>query len=490
MPFVEVNPPPGLRAAGTELQSTGFYRISDLVRWEAGALKPVGGWRPRTTVAMTGIARAVLTWTDNNNQSWVAVGTNDSLYSVTRSGVVSDITPSGFTPGRQNSDVGGGYGSGLYGTDLYGTPRPDSSNVLPASVWTLDTFGENLVGVMDSDETIWEWIPADAQAQPVSNAPSARALLTTAEGILMAFCADGNPRLVRNSDIQNNTEWTPSATNQARDQLLQTQGEIMCGKRVSGGNIILTDEGAFSAIYVGAPFVYQYDRVGSGCGIVSRQAIAVTQQAAYWMGRNGFYAYNGIVQPLSCPVQDVIFSDFNDQQAAKVSCVLISEHNEVWWLYPSANSLEIDKAIAFNFAEGTWMMHDLIRTAGTGSNGALQYPIMVGVDGIVYDHEVGNSRDGRRPYARTGPVQIGSGDRVIMLKRFIPDERSAGSVEVSFFARMWPNTTETQYGPYDATSPSDMRASARQMEVLYEGLPDEDFRIGLFRFDVQPGGMR
>src|SRR5690606_18906567 len=109
---------------------------------------------------------------------------------------------------------------------------------------------------------------------------------------------------------------------QAREQLVQTQGALMVGKRVSGANLILTDEGALRATYVGPPFVYQFDRVGSGCGIVSRQAIAVTQTATFWMGRNGFFVYNGFVQPLPCPVQDVLFSDFNQQQMAKVSTIL------------------------------------------------------------------------------------------------------------------------------------------------------------------------
>jgi len=490
MPFVEVDPPPGLRAAGTKYQSKGFYRDSDLIRWEAGSLKPIGGWQARTSDPLEGVSRAVMTWADNTNQSWIGVGTHTHLYAVTRSGSVSDITPAGFTPGRQNSDVGGGYGTGLYGTALYGTPRPDSTNILAASVWTLDTFGENLVGVMDSDSTIYEWPPGDPAADAVANAPTARAILTTAEGILMALAADNNPRYIKWSDIQNNTDWTPTATNQARDQLLQTQGEIMTGKRVPGGNLILTDEGAFRATYVGAPFVYQFDRVGSGCGIVSRQAIAVTQQATYWMGRNGFFVYNGFVQPLPCDIQDVVFSDYNSQQEAKVSAVLIAEHNEVWWFYCSSDSIEIDRAVSLNTAEGTWMLHRLVRTAGTGSNGAFQYPVMVGMDGIIYDHEIGNARDGRRPYARTGPVEIGQGDNVIMLKRFIPDERAAGSARVTFFGRTWPTTPDMQNGPYDATSPSDMRATARQMEILYEGAPDVDFRIGKFRFDVQAGGRR
>lgn len=490
MPYIDITPPPGLRAAGTKYQSKGYYRTSDLVRWEAGALRPIGGWRNRADTLLTGVSRAVITWSDNDNQSWIGVGTHSNLYTITRGGAVDDITPAGFTAGRVNSVSGGGYGSGPYGSGIYGAPTADSTNVLPASVWSLDTFGENLVGVMDSDGTIYEWTPGTAAALEVANAPTASAILTTAEGILMAFAADGNPRLAKWSGLQNNTDWTPTATNQAREQLVQTQGELMCGKRVAGANLILTDEGAFKASYVGPPFVYLFDRVGSGCGVISRQCVAVTQTGAFWMGRNGFFQYNGFVQPLPCDIQDAIFSDFNQQQKAKVSVVLVADSNEIWWLYPSSSSIECDSVVVFNYLEGTWMTHRLSRTAGTGSNGAFQYPIMVSPVGVVYDHEVGDYRDDRPSTVRTGPMEIGSGDNVVMLKRFIPDERNEGSVDVTFYGRAWPNTPDMVFGPYDATSPADMRATARQMEIEYVSLPNEDFRIGNFRFEVQSGGKR
>lgn len=414
---------------------------------------------------------------------------------MTRGGSLHDITPAGFVPGSQDAAAGGGYGSSLYGTGIYGIPRPDSTNILPASSWSLDTFGENLVAVMDSDNKLYEWtLNTAAPASPITNAPDAYALVTTQEGILMALGADDggglNPRYIKWSGLQNNTDWTPTATNQSRDQLLQTQGRIMLGKRVSDGVLILTDEGAFRATYVGPPFVYVFARVGSGCGVVSRQAAAVTQSAAFWMGRNGFFQYNGYVTPLPCDVQDYVFSDINDGQLSKVCAILNADFNEVWWLYPSGDSLEVNRYVVFNYMEGIWYHGALDRTCGTGSNGVLQYPIMVSSDGVVYDHEVANNRQGRLPSMRTGPLEIGAGDNVILLRRFIPDERTAGSVAVNFYARQWPNGPQVKYGPYDATSPADLRITARQLEVEYVGDPDIDFRVGDFRFEVNPGGKR
>lgn len=493
--FIPVTPQPGFYSLGTDYSSKGRYRTGDLIRWYQGVAQPIGGWRSRSAELLSGVARAAITWGDNDGQAWIGVGTHTNLYAMTRGGALHDITPAGFVPGAQNAVAGGGYGTGLYGTGIYGTPRPDSTNVLPASSWTLDTFGQNLVGVMDTDSKLYEWtLNTAVPAAVITGSPDAYALVTTQEGILMALGADDgtgiNPRYIKWSGLQNNTDWTPTATNQARDQTLQTQGRIMLGKRVSDGVLVLTDEGAFRASYVGPPFVYTFARVGSGCGVVSRQACAVTQSAAFWMGRNGFFQYNGFVTPLSCEVQDYVFSDINDSQVSKICAVLNADFNEVWWLYPSGDSLEVNRYVAFNYMEGIWYYGTLDRTAGTGSNGVLQYPIMVSSEGIVYDHEVANFRDERSPTMRTGPLELGDGDNVIMLKRFIPDERTSGSVKVNFYARQWPNGPMTTYGPFDATSPSDLRITARQMEIEYVGDPDIDFRVGVFRFDAQSGGRR
>lgn len=493
--YIPIDLPPGAVALGTAYQSKGRFRYTDLMRWENGSLRPVGGWRKRSLTATTGVARAALTWVSNEGTAWIGVGTNTNLYAITRGGSVEDITPAGFTPGSENAVIGGGYGTGLYGTGLYGTVRPDATNVIPASSWTLDTFGENLVGVLDEDQKIYEWPPVPAtDAGTVANSPLCGAVLTTQENILMALGAyDGatvNPRYIKWSAIQDSTDWTPTATNQARDATLQTQGEIMTGKRVPGGLLILTDEGAFLGNYVGPPFVYVFSRVGSGCGVVSRQAVAVTQANTFWMGRNGFHQYNGFVSDLKCDVQEYVFGDMNVSQISKVSAVLNSDYNEVWWFYPSSSSLECDRYVAFNFVDGIWHFGNLDRTCGTGANGVLQYPLMVGQDGFVYDHEVDDFRDGRSPVARTGPVELGNGDQVIMLKRYIPDEGNVGTVDLRFYRRQWPNGPEEVSGPFDSTSPTDLRLTARQMEIEYVCAPDVPSIIGSFRFEAQPGGKR
>jgi len=142
MALIPISIPPGVYRNGTELDSSGRWYDVNLVRWVEGMMRPVGGWQERTTTALTGKARGMISWRSNNSTRYISVGTHSKLYAITQSSVIVDITPTGFTPGNPNATVGGGYGVGFYGASYYGTPRPDVASVTPATTWTLDNWGE------------------------------------------------------------------------------------------------------------------------------------------------------------------------------------------------------------------------------------------------------------------------------------------------------------------------------------------------------------
>lgn len=481
--------PPGVYRAGTEYQSKGRYYDANLVRWFEGTMRPVGGWRPRAESAVSGKARAILTWIDNAGDAWIGIGSHTHLYAMDRAGTLTDITPAGLTAGTADATFAGGYGSGPYGGGTYGTPRPDTTTITPASVWTLDTWGENLVGCMAADGKIYEWdLDVLNDAAEITNSPTAKAVVVTAERIMFALGADGNPRAVAWSDQEDNTTWTPASTNQAGDFNLQTAGRLMCGKRVRGATLLLTDTDAHTATYQGRPFIYGFERVGTNCGVISQQGVAVIDGQAVWMGVNGFWLFNGYVSPLACDVSDYIFSDINADQVSKVHTVHNSAFGEVWWFYPSAATNEIDRYVIYNYREKHWSIGQMERLSGT-DRGPLLYPLMVGNDGLVYEHEVGFDHDGSEPYARTGPLELGDGDTVVMCRQMIPDERTAGQVTASFKVRFWPNAAESSFGPYALSSPTDVRFTGRQVEVIYNGT-DTDWRVGNPRLEVVAGGQR
>src|SRR5687767_725710 len=136
--------PPGAYHMGTNYQASGRVYDCNRVRWKGNAIAPIGGWREKTATNVTGKARAIITWRDNDKVIWAGIGTHSKLYAMTLGGDVYDITPVGFTPGEEDSTLAGGYSSGTYGTGPYGTPRTDVDDVQEASQWTLDTLGQFL----------------------------------------------------------------------------------------------------------------------------------------------------------------------------------------------------------------------------------------------------------------------------------------------------------------------------------------------------------
>lgn len=491
MPLVSLAMPPGIYKNGTERQSAGRYFDGNLVRFYEGTIRPWGGWRLKSTSALTGVGRAMHAWKDNGGVSYAAIGTESNLYVMNRAGVVTDITPVGLEAGYPIATVGGGYGSGNYGVDTYGTPRADTTLTLDATMWTVDNRGANLVGTCWTDGKLYEWAPGDLNAAQIANSPgSCRAVVMTPERFVMALGANGDPRSIAWCDQEDETDWTPTDTNQAGSFPLQTGGRLMQARAARDYTMILTDLDAWTANYLGFPLVYGFTKVGSGCGAISQGCLASLDTQAVWMGQSGFFACNGsFVQPLPCDVQDFVFGNINRQQQSLVTCRINSDFGEVIWHYPSTNALEVDSYVVWNYRENHWSVGTLQRLSGV-DRGIFQYPLDIDASGNIYEHEVGIAYSGLVPFLRGGPLEIANGDNVGIALQIIPDENTTGAVNIRFRTRFYPQGDETLTPFYTASAMNDVRFTGRQIEVEYQMNGLQDFRIGNVRLDMRQGGGR
>lgn len=490
--------PPGLYRNGTELQAASRWRDASLVRWQEGAMQPVGGWRPRVNGSGVSVdtdttPRTAHAWGDESGNRWLALGSFDALYVMDDEGATFDITPAGFTSGRLDSDANFGWGGGTWGTLWWGQPRPDSGAINPATVWHLDNWGEFLVGCSPDDGKLYEWqLNTATAAATITNAPTGcSGLIVTEERFMMALGAGGDPRKVQWSDRENNTVWTPAATNEAGDYRLQTSGSIERAIRVRGQTLILTNQDAHTAT-PDPSFVYGFERVGTACGVISRGAAIGTKQGAVWMGVRGFYRYfGGSVEEIPCEVSDYVFTDMNQGQVSKIVAVNNSEFGEVWWFYPSANSTENDRYVAYDMRENIWMTGTLSRTCGVDV-GTFRLPLFVEPGGIVYEHEVGlrYGDSGATSFAETGPIALGAGQQIMQARKLYPDERTQGDVTVTFKTRFFPNGTESEFGPYSMSEPTSVRFSGRQARMRVTAAQNADWRVGIMRLEGDAGGMR
>ena len=492
MALIPLNIPSGQYRNGTDYQSQGRWRDANLVRWQEGALRPIGGWRQRGSVDITGVVRSMLVWEDNSNQRRVAFGTHNKLFAMTAGNAVTDITPTSFTAGRVDADIFTGYGASTYGNGLYGVPQQDTGAVLRATVWCLENWGEYLLGCTADDGKIYEWqLSASAVAAQVANAPiNNTAMMVTEERFVVCFGAGGDPRKVQWSDQEDNTSWTPAATNQAGDIIIQTNGTILRGVRTRGQSLILTTEDAHTMTYQGPPFVYGFERVGTSCGLVATNAVASVDAGVIWMGNRSFFIYSGgAVREIPCEVADYVFSDINNDQSSKISCVVNGRYNEIWWFYPSGSSTECDRYVAFDYNENIWMTGNLARTAGV-DRGVFRQPFWIAPDGVLYEQEVGFSYSSATPFAETGPISIGVGDQVMSVTELIPDEKTLGDVNATFKTRFYPTDTESSHGPFNMANPTSVRFTGRQVRMRVSGNSASDWRVGVMRLDAISGGRR
>lgn len=497
MPLFPLKIPPGVVRVGTTGQSSGRWYDTNLVRWVEGVLQPWRGWRKRITTAVTGAPRSIITWNDNSKNPWCAVGTHSHVYALSVSGTLSDITPVGFTAGRADTSVNQGFGGGLFGAGAFGTSRPLTNTPVNATYVSEDTWGEHLVFCSSADGKIYEWTlnPAVLPLAVVNAPTSCTSTMVTAERSLVAVGAGGNPRRLQGSDLQDNTVWTPSDTVQAWIQDLQTAGALMRGIQLRGAALYYTDIDAWVATYIGPPYVYQFEKAGSGCGLIAMGAVAAADSRAIWWSPGGFWSFDGALQEIPCDVFDFVTSNLNKGQKAKITVHHKAEQGEVTWYYPSASSTENDAYVSLHYGElsttgqASWSIGSLARTCGV-DKGAFPYPMAVDPTGYIYEHEIGWGYDGASTLAETGEIQIGASDNVALLKCINPDDRTIGDVNITIIVKDRPDSDEVEYGPYTASERTFLRITARKFRVRYTGITNSDWRVGNPELDIQAGGQR
>ena len=550
MKYLKLSVPPGVRWHGTAYQCENRWRDASLMRWDQGAMLPIGGWvtfldsKPQdwdddvdgdfnpspVQLPDTAVPREAHSWFLNDAASgagyYLAVATPTNLYAMDGLGQITHINASVSLPGEETPSLNRGYGGGLYGKESYNTRRQgESQTKLPATTWTLDNYGEWLLAVSTTDRNIWAWKPADNEFVKLSDTavdcPRCLSLVATEERFIFALAAEDqgkiNVRRIAWCDREAPEDWTISATNEAGGFELQTDGAIRCGIRVRGRTLILTTTDAHAAQYSGPPLVYGFQQVGKNCGIISDRAAAATGAGAFWMGRDGFYTYDGsAVRELPCEVSDRVFRFMDTSFPQNVFAVANAKFNEITWFYTSRdqegeivvqNPEEPDpekqikvirkvnnRYVTYDYAQNIWSIGEIDRHVGVDS-GVFNDPIYLDHDNKVYRHEIENAGHGdQKPFAETGPITIGEGDQVIKATQVITDSIPANRVTLEFMTRFQPQGDEITFGPYDVLPQTDVRFTGRQMRMKVNVIDDQndskDVRIGDMRVLVGGGGRR
>jgi hypothetical protein len=242
--------------------------------------------------------------------------------------------------------------------------------------------------------------------------------------------------LIRWSNQESLTEWTPAATNQAGSILLSHGSRIVTCVQTRQEIVVITDSSLYGLQYVGPPAVWQVQLLGDNISIVGPNAAAVASGAVYWMGIDKFYKYDGRVQTLRCDLRQFIYGDINLSQSEQFFASTNEGFNEVWFFYCSANSTTIDRYVVYNYSEnnneGVWYYGNMARSAWLDS-GLRDYPIAATYINNIVDHEFGvDDVSGASPVAipaiiSSAEFDIEDGDRFGFVWRILPDITFRGS---------------------------------------------------------------
>ena len=351
-----------------------------------------------------------------------------------------------------NTGVGGnGWGAGTWGRGTWGSGA--TINVLSSlRIWTHDNFGEDLI-LNPRDGAIYYWDKSDgltARAVEINTTNFVDALEpplfakqvmvsdvdrhVIAFGTNPVFGTEQDPLLIRFSDQESLTDWSPTAENTAGDLRIGSGSEFVTAVETKREIVVITDSSVHSMQFIGSPFTFGIQPIASNTTIMGPNAAIAVEDAVFWMGRQTFYLYDGKTQQLPCTVKERVFFDFDYNQADKVYAGINSEFSEVIWFYTSnTNSLanggtgENDRYVIFNYGENSWYYGDLNRTAFL-DRGIRNFPI-ASANNYLYDHEIGYSHDGAVMTSRleSSPIDIADGDNFTFINRLIPDFTFNGS---------------------------------------------------------------
>lgn len=429
-----------------------------------------------------------------------------------------------ITAGRDRALSGYGWGTGTWNSgQTWDSPNTSDSVTIALRSWALDNWGEDVLA-LDVDGGLFLWdtsggiSTASNTAAAVSNAPTKSKFMIVSNPDRHVICmgtettigtaSTHDPMFIRWSTQDNETEWTPSATNSAGSQRIVGGSEIVTAVRTRGQILILTDTAAHGMSFIGAPFVFGFQQLGSNCGAISPHAMIDVGGVAYWMSSDAFFVFDGTVRKLPCSVEDFVFDNIDTTQYEQVWTGSNSAYGEIWWFYCSKASNQIDKYVIYNYQEGLWYTGSLDRSTWIDS-GTYPLPYATKYDGsantTLFIHESGKNDDGSTmtSFIESGDFDISDGEDIMFINKIIPDFKDqVGNVNISLKSRYFPTETQTTKGPFfynTSNTKINTRTRGRQIAVRLESngynnvtndAIDEDWRLGTIRYEVQPDGKR
>ena len=254
--------------------------------------------------------------------------------------------------------------------------------------------------------------------------------------------------------------------------------------------------------YTGPPYVYSFNELGNGCGLIGRKAAGSMNGAVYWMGQSQFYRLGaGGPEPIRCPVWDVVFQELLNVDKDKIRFAANSRFGEVSWYFPTQSGGDVTTYVKYNIYLDQWDYGTLSRTAWINES-VLGPPIGAAADFYLYQHETGYNADTQpmNSYFQTGYFVLTEAEFKMFVDQIWPDMKwgyfgnsnQGANVLFTFYVTDYPTETPKTYGPFTVTQAINYitpRFRGRLVSIRVESNDINSFwRLGNIRYRVAQDG--
>jgi hypothetical protein len=490
-----------------------------------------------------------------SNTVFTITQTTNATATVATGGSIDVVPYEQVGPAAQT--YGYGFGVGPYGSTIGGTEWGNAVNaasvVLEPGLWSLSNFGQVLVATIANGKTFtWDSAIAARLTTRASTttsgfvttnnptatrvtliSPTTRHLIHLGTETTIGDPSTQDDMFIRFSIDENINEYTPEATNTAGTQRIQ-DGTKIIGALVAKENILVwTDNALYTMKFVGAPFTFGFEQVGTNCGLIGKNSAIEIDGVAYWMGNNGFFSFDGTVNTLPCSVEDYVYDDIDTTKGQQVNAGINNLFTEVVWWYPTAGSEFNNRYVVFNYGQsngqlpmGNWYTGVNVNSIRTSWIDSLVYPkpyataynssndgtfpVVIGQSGlgasVFFEQETGTDQvnpDGSTTILTSFvqsfdfSLQANQSEIFLAMRRFLPNFKVlTGNNQVTIGVSDYPSDSvaATRLSPFtiDATTDKvDTRARGRYASIKIENINlGETWRFGTFQVDLQPDGRR
>ena len=442
----------------------------------------------------------------------------------------------------------------------WGNAVEASTVTLEPGLWSLSNFGEVLVSTIANGKT-FTWNSgitarltthasmltsgfetkidaATDSGNPTATrttliSPTTRHLIHLGTEVTIGTPTSQDDMFIRFSEDESINKYTPQATNTAGTQRLQDGTKIMGGLVAKENILIWTDNALYTMKFVGAPFTFGFEQVGTNCGLIGKNAAIEIDGVAYWMGNNGFFSFDGTVNTLPCSVEDFVYDNADTTKGQQINAGINNLFTEVVWWYPTAGSDFNNRYVVYNYGQnnaqlpmGNWYTGtntNSIRTTwidslvypkpyatAYNSSNTGTFPQVIGETGlgqsVLFEHETGNDQvnpDGSTTILTSFiqsfsfSLQPDQAEVFLAMRRFLPNFKVlVGNNQVTLSIKDFPSEDDIQtaLSPFTINSNTlkvDTRARGRYANIKIENIGvNESWRFGTFQVDIQPDGRR